>query len=1133
MEKRWIAVVGIALLLLVLLSVLFPDFFSRIQESPEPVLPITELPEPFTMLHDVNEINKKNPALFSEILSHFTVLSGSYGMEGDNSFARDLRARGILYAYRLASYNGKDENGWLVWYTTAEEMYADFRSPFSTNEGDIGYGIEYGYDAIEIDEVVPDFCDGSRDGNGELRGQMFVDALAMLREEFPEKIILVWGTEGVILANPTLDCSTVLNGIADYADVFLLETYISEHQRLSLDDPDRYFAGSTVDPFTYFNSVYTNLLNYPDLISKTVYGLYIPQRPVFYVDNSFTINLGAHMDDQACIIRNNFPKTLKGISNWGYNVVMAKEDYSYLINSLFTISDHYYLSDLTSCLSDPNDLINVDIDGSFEQKDWIANGQVTFEEYSGLSSFDLLKNPMDSTRGGYRDSDYRPPNFNYNSGPIWAGYIDLGTTFAKFGNEIPPLVAQEENEISQTVSLDAGSYFLHGYVYTQTRGLPLDIRIYNHDDLLLEYSYPILVYPEHRWDSFELYFVVPPDASEITLVFSTSTNDLVYLDYLQVEPIFYELEGFCGEGYGACDCGEMLMTDYVLSEEDPVTQEPCSSDGLIIGNSGISLDCDGHELVGDGNKKGIVINSKSDITIQNCIVDGFYTNVYADFASDITIKNSILKNSGNDGIGLYMINSKGFNVEDNLLENNDDVLRTWFDGGGHTISRNVIRNNRGQGIFLYTSSHNSTITFNEITDNARGSIYVGGEGSRVEQNKIRNSGDTGIYVSGDGAYILGNVIGGGERDGISVSGDGGIIESNTLSGINGVGIGVNMLATDNLVLNNIIIDSEYGIDIEEETDGVELTGNKVVDVARNGFKISSVNGLTMNNNIVEGCGGDGIIIMGSSRNGKIVNNVVNECDDGFNINDGHGLSFSENTAKDNRNNGFWLVSSDSTSLVANKALDNLGHGFQIATISDVRLENNEASRNDYDGFNLGDINLLFVINNNAYSNRDGFHFEGISSSDITNNVAQFNENNGFYFWDSTNINLESNVANFNSNGFELESTISSLVRNTGCNNNYDFICFGNPEPVSGSLNRFDTLVEVCLGGWPVYGENYLYCTDCEDGTLNNQCSTKQPSYCSEGTLINDCQQCGCPNGKACSGRGECVLKKTTQKSSRN
>src|SRR3989338_5596566 len=45
---------------------------------------------------------------------------------------------------------------------------------------------------------------------------------------------------------------------------------------------------------------------------------------------------------------------------------------------------------------------------------------------------------------------------------------------------------------------------------------------------------------------------------------------------------------------------------------------------------------------------------------------------------------------------------------------------------------------------------------------------------------------------------------------------------------------------------------------------------------------------------------------------------------------------------------------------------------------------------------------------------------------------------------------------------------------------------------------------------------------CSDGTPYNQCSITRPLYCNNGQLVNNCQQCGCPQGQTCQANGSCL-----------
>jgi C1A family cysteine protease len=45
---------------------------------------------------------------------------------------------------------------------------------------------------------------------------------------------------------------------------------------------------------------------------------------------------------------------------------------------------------------------------------------------------------------------------------------------------------------------------------------------------------------------------------------------------------------------------------------------------------------------------------------------------------------------------------------------------------------------------------------------------------------------------------------------------------------------------------------------------------------------------------------------------------------------------------------------------------------------------------------------------------------------------------------------------------------------------------------------------------------------CTDGTPSGQCATAKPSFCNGGTLVNNCESCGCPDGETCQLNGTCA-----------
>src|SRR4030042_6229461 len=78
-------------------------------------------------------------------------------------------------------------------------------------------------------------------------------------------------------------------------------------------------------------------------------------------------------------------------------------------------------------------------------------------------------------------------------------------------------------------------------------------------------------------------------------------------------------------------------------------------------------------------------------------------------------------------------------------------------------------------------------------------------------------------------------------------------------------------------------------------------------------------------------------------------------------------------------------------------------------------------------------------------------------------------------------------------------------------------CCPSGQTCSGSFQPSSNCASLCCVG----GTCQTPAQTCSDGTPYSQCSSTKPLYCSSGTLINNCQACGCPTGQSCQAGGAC------------
>src|SRR5205814_4378675 len=71
----------------------------------------------------------------------------------------------------------------------------------------------------------------------------------------------------------------------------------------------------------------------------------------------------------------------------------------------------------------------------------------------------------------------------------------------------------------------------------------------------------------------------------------------------------------CGDDVGgqdvACACGDVIVSDVVLGAADPVTQERCAGDGLVVrapqASKSLTVDLHGQTLRGLGHGAGLLL----------------------------------------------------------------------------------------------------------------------------------------------------------------------------------------------------------------------------------------------------------------------------------------------------------------------------------------------------------------------------------------------------------------------------------------------------------------------------------------------------------------------------------------------
>lgn len=203
---------------------------------------------------------------------------------------------------------------------------------------------------------------------------------------------------------------------------------------------------------------------------------------------------------------------------------------------------------------------------------------------------------------------------------------------------------------------------------------------------------------------------------------------------------------------------------------------PPGTYGIMIQVSNVTIDLNGHSIIGPGDPygyMGILLYGmdKCNITIKNGIVTGFRIGIYLSTICDgMQIKDMKANDNGYDG-GIHCSNAivtnctasnngnSGFHgansIFTNCIANNNDQ-NSGFSVVNSTVTNCTAKNNHGHaGI----KGSGSIITNCIASSNDNSGIYATDD-SRVEANNLRANGGYGLRLSGDNNYAIKNVASG-------------------------------------------------------------------------------------------------------------------------------------------------------------------------------------------------------------------------------------------------------------------------------------------------------------------------------------------------------------------------------------
>ena len=217
-------------------------------------------------------------------------------------------------------------------------------------------------------------------------------------------------------------------------------------------------------------------------------------------------------------------------------------------------------------------------------------------------------------------------------------------------------------------------------------------------------------------------------------------------------------------------CGQVLDQSVKLTSN----LECNDSDGLIVGVSDITIDLNGHTIIGPGpesSKVGIMVPNHANVIIQDGSIEGFQAGVLASGADALMIDR--VNFEGNQ-IGAFATGSTLVEIQKSLFDQNQIgvaahstqnamITMNTFDGNtmaGITLVNSddaqITKNNVAageNGLFIDNQSNNNEIAFNNILmntmdiNNANG-LPVNTNANNFGQNNCMTSNPSGICIGG-------------------------------------------------------------------------------------------------------------------------------------------------------------------------------------------------------------------------------------------------------------------------------------------------------------------------------------------------------------------------------------------------
>ena len=386
-------------------------------------------------------------------------------------------------------------------------------------------------------------------------------------------------------------------------------------------------------------------------------------------------------------------------------------------------------------------------------------------------------------------------------------------------------------------------------------------------------------------------------------------------------------------------------------------------------------------------------------------IDIFNSNVF------FIIRNCTVYNSStvtySAGIFLYQVDN-GQLIQNNCSSNNRNGIMLR-DSNNNTIIQNTANYNGDNGIRLLYSNNNKILE-NEMIDNVNnGIVLVGGDDNLISQNTaFKNT--YGIIISfSNYNNITGNKCYNTSSGGVTAYQECtyNIISENSISNSTQMGIYLSYDSVQNSIFENNISKSKiHGIYLLNN--GNNSIINNVINDNDDGIQLTNSDYNEIKDNIIFNNEYEGIQLS-NCYNNEIKANCIYDNDIGIQVENGQFNRLIENILVNNTNDGIRLFNQAHNNTIDNNTFENNTNGISI---------------------NYGDMNV--VIENKIGNNLNGLKLSDIDKNKINRNTINNNTQYGIWLTDNSNNNSVSD------NLIQNNSIYGIYIEQSDCDKNLFF-----------------------------------------------------------------------------------------------